>query len=424
MNKSMKLKDYITIVSMYFNSLETPYNPGKNEIDTFLHILSHVKDFRIKGKITYKLENILGICFYMALKGKFTSFLYVEKYVRIKEEEFVELGLIKKGQIPSHDTYLYIFNRLDASSLRDVFIEKFKQFLETIYDLVEGKDDKYKLLLGDGKTFNGSGRKEGKTIKTKRNLNVFNMYSASSSICSNSIPLDDKESEINTFAEYLEKYDLRKTMVTADALHCQRKTCSIIVKKKGHYVIKAKGNQETLVNEIAQSFENYPKKIKKLSFNNCDYEMILIKDIVCDVDWPGCKSYIKMISHKREDQRDYNPLPQYFVSSSTDIQLIAEAVDNRWNIEDGLHFFKDDFLKEDECTFMGKNAVKVMATINNIVYAFYRIASAIVGDETMSMTIIRYEDNPLELISLVTPLLKKVNLNKLIKMNMKGVKEA
>lgn len=255
-------------------------------------------------------------------------------------------------------------------------------------------------------------------------MNVFNIYSASNSICSNSIPLDDKQSEIPTFTEYLEKYDLRKTMVTADALHCQRRICSVIVKKKGHYVIKAKNNQEALVNEIAQSFEKHTKKIKKLSFNNCDYEMLLIKDIISDVDWPGCKSYIKMISHKREDQRDYNPLPQYFISSSTDIQLIAEAVDNRWNIEDGLHYFKDDFLREDECTFMGKNAVKVMATINNIVYAFYRIASAIIGDETMSETIIRYEDKPLELISLVVPLLKKVNLNKLIKMNMKGVKEA
>ena len=131
-----------------------------------------------------------------------------------------------------------------------------------------------------------------------------------------------------------------------------------------------------------------------------------------------------MISHKREDQSDYNPIPQYFVSSSPDIQLIAEAVDNRWDIEDGLHYFKDKFLDEDACTFMGKNAVKVMATINNIVYAFYRIASAIVGDETMSMTIIRYKDNPVELISLVAPLLKKTNLNKLIRMNMRGVKEA
>ena len=98
-------------------------------------------------------------------------------------------------------------------------------------------------------------------------MNVFNIYSASSSICSNSIPLDDKDSEIKTFEEYLEKYDLRKTMVTADALHCQRKICSTIIKKKGQYVLKAKDNQETLVNEIALSFEKYPKKIKKLSFN-------------------------------------------------------------------------------------------------------------------------------------------------------------
>lgn len=42
MNECIKLKDYVKSVSMFFKSLETPYNPGKKEIDTFLHILTGV----------------------------------------------------------------------------------------------------------------------------------------------------------------------------------------------------------------------------------------------------------------------------------------------------------------------------------------------------------------------------------------------
>ena len=177
----------------------------------------------------------------------------------------------------------------------------------------------------------------------------------------------------------------------------------MIISKKGHYVIKAKRNIGNAFNEIEASFDKFKTKIKKLSFHDCDYEMVQIKDIISDEAWPGCRSYIKMISHKRKDQMDYNPAPQYFISSLSDLELIAEAADNRWDIEDGLHLFKDSFLKEDECTFTGKNAIKVMATINNIVYAFYRIASAIKGDDTMQKTIIRYKDDPVKLISLVVP---------------------
>lgn len=425
MNDTKKLRDELKSISMVFSTLKTPYKPGKNEIDALLHILSKVKDHRMEGKIRYRIENILGICFYLALKGEFRSFLYAAQYVEVRQEEFIALGLIEKGEVPSHDTFLNIFNRLDASSLRDAFIDRFRAFLKNAYAIATADDEKkaeYRMLSGDGKAFNGSGRTTRE--ETKRNINVFNIYSASNSICYTSVPLDDKDSEIPAFREILRKYDLRKTVVTADALHCQRATCDVIISKKGHYVIKAKRNIGNAFNEIEASFDKFKTKIKKLSFHDCDYEMVQIKDIISDEAWPGCRSYIKMVSHKRKDQMDYNPAPQYFISSLVDLELIAEAADNRWDIEDGLHLFKDSFLKEDECTFTGKNAIRVMATINNIVYAFYRVASAINGDDTMQKTIIRYKDDPVKLISLVVPLLKKTNFNALIRQNMRGVKKA
>ncbi len=139
-------------------------------------------------------------------------------------------------------------------------IDKFKQFLETIYRITEATNGKYTILSGGEKEFKGSGRKKG-----KRNLNVFNMYSSLNSICSTSIPLDAKEPEIPTFRKLLSKYDLRKTVVTADALHCQRETCEVVISKKGVYVFKAKDNKKTLTEEIKKSFKEARKKIQKLN---------------------------------------------------------------------------------------------------------------------------------------------------------------
>jgi hypothetical protein len=47
-----------------------------------------------------------------------------------------------------------------------------------------------------------------------------------------------------------------------------------------------------------------------------------------------------------------------------------------------------------------------MATMNNIVFALYRLAAS-VNNETMAKTRIRYKDDPMELIELLLPLLEK-----------------
>lgn len=122
--------------------------------------------------------------------------------------------------------------------------------------------------------------------------------------------------------------------------------------------------------------ERKKDKCVKESFSNCDYEIFLIDYKITEDDFPGAKAFICMHIHKRKSQANYNPEAQYF-SSADNIQLIMEAIDNRWSIESGLHWWKDDFSKEDECTFTVQNAIKVMTTLNNISYALYRIASAI-----------------------------------------------
>ena len=64
-----------------------------------------------------------------------------------------------------------------------------------------------------------------------------------------------------------------------------------------------------------------------------------------------------------------------------------------------------------------------MATLNNIVFALYKLAAA-VNNETMDRTKIRYHDDPMEMLSLILPLLNRKNVDQLIRENMKGTKRS
>ena len=418
MNNATLLQDNMKMISIVLSPLKNKIRSNKKFVDTLLHIFDGVTDFRKSGMIKYDLDKILCICLLLAMRGKFTSFYHAAMFIKVRADYFRQLGLIEGNCIPSHDTLRRIFIKIDANELRDCLVNRIKAFLRKIVDKAPCCEEKVRLFSGDGKTFKGSGRKN-----SKRNVNVFNILDPSSELCLSSIPLEDKDSEISTFQHALKFFSLKNTMVTADALHCQRETMSIILGKSGHFTVAVKDNQPSLKEVITRTFDNNKDTINKVEFNDCDYYIFPIDYELTEVEFPGTRAFIKMISLKRKDQVDYNPEPQYFISSSDNQQLIMETIDNRWHIESGYHWWKDDFLKEDECTFMDKNAIKVMATFNNITYALYRIASAIFDDSCMAETRIRYEECPEKMLEKLIPLLEKQNLTMLLKQNMKGTKK-
>lgn len=418
MNDVKCLRDDLNSVVMFFQPIGKDFKCGPKTVDTFLALLKGVPDFRDPMKIKYKLENLLFICFYLALKGEFTSFYHAATYVEVKQEWFIERGLVKEGELPSHDTFMRIFQYLDANGLRDTFLNKIKYLTERLIEIDQSAKDKHKLISGDGKEIKGSGR-SGRFY----NINMFNIYCCSNGICLSCTPLSDKESEIPEFQRLLPKFNLKNCMVTADALHCQKDTCSIILERKGNYTIKVKDNQKELKEDIIHMLAQHAGKTVSVSHNSCDYKILILSRTYIGADWPGARAYIQMISHKRIHQKDYNPEPQYFVSSAINTDLIMETVDNRWGIEDDLHRFKDSFLNEDKCTFTNPNALKTMATLNNIVFALYKLAAA-VNNETMDRTKIRYHDDPMEMLSLILPLLNRKNVNQLIRENMRGTKRS
>lgn len=306
---------------------------------------------------------------------------------------------------------------IDADKLRHALADRLKTFMQKVLDSRNSNLKKFTLLSGDGKTFNGSGRSDG-----TRNINVFNLFDASKGMIKTGLPLDDKDSEIPVFQKLLRRYNLKQTMVTGDALHAQIKTCDIISNKGGLYTFTVKDNQKTKREHIIDVMRLNEKQCLTIWLNNCQYSVYLIDyELTCD-DFPHAKAFVRMISHKRKDQADYYPVPQYFVSSSDDPQLIAETIDNRQQVE-RMHLWKDQFLKEDACTFMDKNAIGVMANLNNVVCTFYQIAAALFNNGDMALTWKKFDHCPERMLKMPVPLLQKQNLTMLLKQSRRGSRQ-
>ena len=69
--------------------------------------------------------------------------------------------------------------------------------------------------------------------------------------------IDKKTNEIPVFQEMLCCINIGKKIITGDAMHCQKDTCSMIIAKKGDYVFGLKGNQGTLHAQAEIYFECY-----------------------------------------------------------------------------------------------------------------------------------------------------------------------
>ena len=412
------LKELNSSVSLLIQEKDISFDSFKRDIRFFLHLLDKIPDFRDKKLIDYSLSNLLLISLILIMKGEFKSFSYASQYISVYKQDFIKMGLIINDKVPSHDTLRRMFMLLDANSIKEIIINNLNSFLTKI--LNNYSSSKKELISIDGKEFKGSGRSIN-SKKKMNNKNVLNVYNSSKEICIYSNSLDDKESKIKEAQEILNKYNLKNIVVTGDALHCQKRTCEIIVNKKGDYVFTVKENQSALLEEMKTRIVNSKSIISK-SYNDCDYSILLLPSTYKGLEFAGQKAFIKMISNKRKNQNINKQTERYFLSSIKDPQLIVEAIDNRWKIENDLHKTKDEFFVEDNYKFTDKNAIKVMAALNNIAYSFFRITASFLQEKTPTITKIKFNKDPMEILEKITPLLNSREFNKLLNDNLKGKK--
>lgn len=216
-----------------------------------------VPDYRHPSYTKHLLGDIIMIVFF-AMLANANEWYEIESFAK-KKEKWLRKYLELPYGIPTDDTIRIVTSNIDTGHFFNVSAMLLLNTVDGILTAT-GKDEnnmEKSITAIDGKESCGSKRKHingnGDNVKALHTLNV---YSCGYGMCIAQKFIDEKTNEIPAAQEILKTMDLHGTIVTADAMNCQKDTVATIVKSKGDYVLALKGNQQLFYEEVKDYFDS------------------------------------------------------------------------------------------------------------------------------------------------------------------------
>lgn len=316
--------------------------------------LESIRDFRVKGRCLHKLSDILGLILCGTI-ADCDDFSEIADY-GLENKAFLQenLGFEFPNGIPSEDTLDRVLRYLVPSELSKCYQNCFAILQENLVG---------KQIALDGKELRGtiaSGKKHAL-------VQMVNMWVCADQISFGQVQVSNKSNEITAIPELLDMVDCKGSIVTIDAIGCQKIITEKIIKKEANYVISLKKNHKGLHEEVSEYFA---KRVSKLPFyRSLDKahgrgEERKIYVCKCDTDyifeakeWSEMRTII-MIERSRIIRNKTETASSFYVSSleNPDSEYIANLIRSHWGIENKLHWQLDFTFKEDACKVRKDNA--------------------------------------------------------------------
>lgn len=336
--------------------------------------LKKINDTRQQSKITYKIWDII-ICAIVASFADVYDWEDIEVFVKSHYKWFKSF-LQMTGGVPSYQTYENVFAIINSKELEKILVEFYKSLITPILN----KD----CLNIDGRTDNGSSRKETDYNEKVKPLNVLNMYSNNYGICLASEQIDEKTNEIPTIPEILKRTNIKDCIITWDALNTQTKNIEAVIAGKGEYVVPIKANQGNFYKDLKDYFNDkeleyviagksnsaYYTHIEKSHSAIIKYEYFQTTEIEWYFDKDSWKSLhsIGMVRKTITKNGEETIEKRYYISSLfINIKEFSNAIRNHWSVENKLHWHLDFTFREDKNTTKNKNALLNLQIINKFV---------------------------------------------------------
>lgn len=335
---------------------------------SFLDHFSDLPDPRIERLKLHSLMDVLFIAVSAVICGA-TSFVDMEDFGRAKLEWLREKLELKNG-IPSHDTFRRVFSLLDPEQFAACFVS----WTQAISKAVGGD-----IIAFDGKTL----RRSFDTATGLSAVHVLNAWSNANDFCVGQMKVDGKSNEITAMPKLIQLMDIRGSVVTADALHCQKEIASEIIKQGGDYVLALKSNQPSLHEDVKLFFEDAFSNGFDSPYQCCDtddfghgriegrnYWSVGVESLNWfkhKDEWAGLKSVVCVQSSRLI--RDVESIEtRYFITSLSEITKIAKSIRYHWNVENKLHWVMDVDFDEDCCRARSDHAPENFALLRQIAH--------------------------------------------------------
>lgn len=328
----------------------------KIEPEFLVDFLQGVKDPRINRTKKHELIDILVIAICAVICGA-KSWVEIEDFGEAKQEWF-SIYLNLQNGIPSHDTFRRLFMLLDPEKFLEVFIN---------WVAAVTKNTDLKQICVDGKTLRRSFDKGRKSSA----IHMVNAWSTGASLSLGSMISEGKGNEIKTIPKLLDLLDIKGSLVSTDAMGCQKEIAKKIISKEADYLLALKGNQPMLEERVKEKFDSISKSGPKPfrvdeyveegdkkhgRFEKRTCRVITKKDgkslgINPLESWPSLNSLIEIQSQRiNAVTGEVSEEKRYYISSANEnAQYFLTSTKLHWEVENKLHWQLDVTFREDDC---------------------------------------------------------------------------
>jgi predicted transposase YbfD/YdcC len=337
--------------------------------------LTKLKDQRDARGLRYRLVTVLVFIILAKLSGE-DHLRGIAQWVHLRREALAEALKLAKSQAPHATTYSRVLNEA-------VDIKQFEQVVAQFFK-AQPKAGRSVHICLDGKTLRATipaGRTHG--------LHLLAAYLPEEGWVL--LQVDASRGELPAAMHIVKHIDLRGKIVTGDALFAQRHLSAWIAGSGGDYIWTVKDNQSQLYHDIETLFapdERLPGFSQgRLDFRTAQKWNKTHGRLECRTlsassmlkgfaNWPHAEQVFRLERYRKR-MRDGKIMTQvhYGVTSLVPSQASAERllqeVRAHWQIENGLHYRRDDTLHEDRCRLTGQGG-QAMAAINNLVLGLLR----------------------------------------------------
>jgi predicted transposase YbfD/YdcC len=330
-------------------------------MNRFDDCFAELRDPRSSGSRRHDLLEMLMIALCAVLSGGQTA-VDMAIFADAKRE-FLGRFLHLRNGVPSHDTFSRLFRQLDPDQFRACF----RKFVARFGESCGG------VIAIDGKTL-------CRSSDPNRARSVAHMISAwccEKRLVLAQIATDTKSGERAAVLKLLDLLSLKGTIVTTDALNCQRKIARQIVARGGEYVLALKGNHPALHADVRQLLDQHTNAAAdKHTTVDGDHGRIETRTSLVSTEiaalqnrhqWPGLTAVGKVVrTRDGAATKATTETAYYLLSNALSPERLGEAVRSHWGVENRLHWVLNTVMNEDQVRIRNDNTAYNLAILRHM----------------------------------------------------------
>lgn len=329
--------------------------------DVFANCFAIVSDPRINRKKLYPLEEVL----FVVICGSVCGAESWRDFVIFGNEklDYLRRFFNFENGIPSKNTFCRVMGILDPEQLKSSLLE----WIKSLQQVLKG------VIAIDGKTV----RRSFDKALSQNAIHIVSAFATDLQLTLGQEKVSEKSNEITAIPKLLKLLDIAGTIITIDAMGCQKDIAKQIRDKEADYILALKGNHGNLNddvrlflesevkkknNEITSVFEEVDKGHGRLEKRTC-YVTDKIDWLEERLKWKDLKSIV-MIDSVREFKDKVEREQRFYISSlRADAKLLSQSIRAHWGVENKLHWVLDVTFREDDSRVRKDHAPENMSLI-------------------------------------------------------------